>query len=515
MLSRIPEIWLGRLATDLAPGALADYLNFIILYSGANLALYFAALRFFDGMRALIATAFFAFNTIFLGALAVTYTGPSVLYNVLGIWLAAEAQRAEGMKRTLAIMALGIVLAMSVHGHAYAIECAFAIPLYAVRPERMSVPQLFGQLVEIALKVAAGLVLGTIFIGAVNWWFFGGKFLFFAYQFEVISNMNTGDYRIADWFFKACRGAVILLAVAVPALRIGVLLRDGTGNAFDRQSWLVNVVTLVIAAALLLDNVFGAYFLEYDYYYVMLLPHIAISIASLVSTARLSKRWLGVLAAGYVVIVALSALPSIDAIGRTIASPDNGLFSVGLASAFLIAAAVAVFARNARTSGAAFAAALVLLGGWGFSARPQRMGRLVWDEGVRAQPDYGRNNYMRVREAMTFLAAHHFRVRPVFWVSVENGLSETIALPRSFDYCGVEMKLPNLEMTDGSFERDFKPGNEIVLADKDPMLVERANAALKSHGLLVNEQERKAISYAGVSYWIVIGGLKATAPGAG
>src|SRR5947209_13264067 len=67
MLSRIPEVWLGRLATGLAPGVVADYLNFVILYSGTNLALYFAALRFFDGPRALIATAFLAFNTIFIG----------------------------------------------------------------------------------------------------------------------------------------------------------------------------------------------------------------------------------------------------------------------------------------------------------------------------------------------------------------------------------------------------------------------------------------------------------------
>ena len=50
-------------------------------------------------------------------------------------------------------------------------------------------------------------------------------------------------------------------------------------------------VTLVIAAALLADNMLGAYFLEYDYYYVMLLPHIAISIASLFAMVRLSARY--------------------------------------------------------------------------------------------------------------------------------------------------------------------------------------------------------------------------------
>src|SRR5262249_11180310 len=151
MLSRIPEVWLGRLATDLAPGAIADYVNFIILYAGTNLALYFAVLRLYDGLRALIATAFFASSAIFIGSIAVTYTGPSVLYNVLGIWLAAEAQRNDGLKRTLALLAMGLLLGVSVHGHAYAVECAFAIPLYAVRPQKLTLPRLFLLLVEISL----------------------------------------------------------------------------------------------------------------------------------------------------------------------------------------------------------------------------------------------------------------------------------------------------------------------------------------------------------------------------
>ena len=34
--------------------------------------------------------------------------------------------------------------------------------------------------------------------------------------------MNTADYLIAGWFFKACRGAVILLAIAIPVLRAGI-----------------------------------------------------------------------------------------------------------------------------------------------------------------------------------------------------------------------------------------------------------------------------------------------------
>ncbi len=515
MLSRIPEVWLGRLATDLVPGVIADYLNFILLYSGTNLALYFAALRFFDGPRALIATTFVAFNTILLGSLAVTYTGPSVLYNVIGIWLAAEAQRSDGLKRTLILAALGVVLAMSVHGHAYAVECAIAIPLYAVRAERTSLPALFWHLVEIAWKVAAGIVLGTLVIGAINWWFFGGKFLFFASQFEVIAGIDTGSYRIAGWFLKACRGAVFLLAVGAPVLRIAALVRSGTRTAADRQSWLVNIVMLVIAAVMVLDNLLGAYFLEYDYYYVMLLPHIALSVASLFTVVQLSRRRLGVMVIAYVIILGLATLPTIEAIGRLVASPDDGVFSLSLATAALAAAAVAIFSRNLRVASAAMVTTLVLLGCWGFTVRPQRMGRLVWNDSVRAVPRYGRDNYVRVREAMTWLAAHHFKSRPVFWVSIDNGLAETIALPRSFDYCTVEMKLPNLDFTEGSFERDFKAGREIVLADGDASLVERANASLRSHGLSVEEHERKAISYAGVSYWVVIGTLKAVAPAAG
>jgi hypothetical protein len=406
------------------------------------------------------------------------------------------------------------VLALSVHGHAYAVECAFAIPLYAISPQRTTPMALVRQLVEIGLKVATGIVLGTIVIGAINCWFFGGKFLFFAYQFEVIANMNTGDYRIGDWFFKACRGAVILFALAIPLLRLAGLRRRSV--ALERvyyQTWIVNIVTLVIAAALLVDNLFGAYFLEYDYYYVMLLPHIAISAASLFANKQLAARRLGALAAVYVVIACLSALPSIDAIGRIIASPDNGYFSLGVAVAVLLAAAIAIFTTRDRISRVAIALTLVLLGCWGFTVRPQRMGRLVWEDGSRGMPAYSAAGYSRVREAMAFLTAYHFKARPVFWVTIEDGVAETIAMPRSFDYCVLEMKLPKLEMTEGSFARDFKAGNEIVLAHRDSTLLERANAELRSHGLAVDEHARKFISAAGLSYWVVIGTLRAVPAG--
>ncbi len=511
ILSRISEIWLGRLATDIAPGAIADYVNFVILYSGANLAIYFAVLRFFDGVRALIATAFFAFNTIFVGTLAVTYTGPSVLYNALGIWLAAEAQRSAGLRRTLALLATGLVLGVSVHGHFYAVECGFAIPLYAVRPQKVALSALFWQLVEIGLKTAAGIVLATLLIGAVNWGFFGGKFFFFEPQLQSIAGINTVDYQIAGWFFKACRGAVFLLAVALPMLAIGAVLRRGDDSDSTRQIWLVNIVTLVIAAALLIDDAFGGFFLQYDYYYVMLLPHIAITLASLYVRQPLSRPWLVALAVLYAVIAALSELPSIEAVGRFIASPDNGYFPVGLAVLAIVAFAASILTAGNRASAVSLAVGLVVIGVWGFSARPQRMGRLAWEEAARAQKRYGVDSYTRVRAAMQFLSSHRFESRPVFWVSIDNGLEETIGIPRSFDYCIVQMKLPALDMSEGIFERDFKAGNIIVLVHRDANLVELANASLKAHGLAVEASDRTTVTYKGVSYSVVIGTLKAPA----
>ena len=103
------------------------------------------------------------------------------------------------------------------------------------------------------------------------------------------------------------------------------------------------------------------------------------------------------------------------------------------------------------------------------------MGRLVWEDGSRGVPAYSAGGYTRVREAMAFLTAYHFKSRPVFWISVDDGTAETIGIPRSFDYCAIEMKLPHLEMTEGTFERDFKAGNDIVLAQRDSALVETAN----------------------------------------
>ena len=162
-----------------------------------------------------------------------------------------------------------------------------------------------------------------------------------------------------------------------------------------------------------------------------------------------------------------------------------------------------------RAAAASLAVALALIGCWGFAARPQRMGRLAWEDAARAQKRYGVDSFTRIRAAMQFLSSHHYKEPPVFWVSIDNGLEETIGIARSFDYCVIQMKLPTLDMSEGIFERDFRVGNTIVLVHPNPDLVELANASLKAHGLVVEAGDRTTVTYKGVSYSVVLGTLKA------
>ena len=507
MLSRIPEIWIGNFATKIAPGIAADYVNFLILYVGSILALYFTALRFFGRFPALIVAVFFAFNALVIGDLSVTYTGPSILYNSVAIWLAAEAQRSAASRRTIALVLMGAVLAFSVCGHLYGILCAFAIPLYALRPPgRALTRSLSLQIAEIAVKTAAGIVGGIILIALVNRFLLGGQLIFFTQQLELVGKIKLERYQIAGWFFQACRGAVYLLMILLPAIQLVALAYRRRLDAFDWRVLLANAVPLVVGVALFFDDRLGGFFLQYDYYYVLVLPHIAISLAALFGRAPLSMAALGGVVAAYLIVSALAILPDIEQIEAAFLSPDNAAFSLGIVILACAAAGFASLSRGSRRVAVSLSVTLLLIGCLGFAVRPQRMGRLVWQEGHRADIEYGANNYKRIREAMSFLASHRLPSAPVFWVSIDDGYWETIALPRSYDNCIVEMHLPTLETA----AVDFTAGRYMVLADPNEALVAQANAVFADRHLRFAELARKKIEGGDTRYFVVIGRLMAS-----
>ena len=88
------------------------------------------------------------------------------------------------------------------------------------------------------------------------------------------------------------------------------------------------------------------------------------------------------------------------------ASPDNGFFSLGIVGLITSVIATAAFVHKPWPSGLALAVALILVGCLGFAMRPQRMGRLVWQQGTRDTATYGADNYVRIGKAVRFLAAH-------------------------------------------------------------------------------------------------------------
>jgi hypothetical protein len=208
----------------------------------------------------------------------------------------------------------------------------------------------------------------------------------------------------------------------------------------------------------------------------------------------------------FVIALAAADLLSLGTIDRIFGiSPDNGLFPLaGVALVGIAATTLRWIGRQKSLGLVALLASIVLLE---ISVKPQRFGRQAWDESIRADINYGLPNYLRIREALQFLTDFRFPTRPVFWVSVENGTWETIALPRSYSYCIVEMHLPALD-TEAA---DFQPGRYMVLAHPESNLVEQAGTELAKRHLRFDEISRKKIDYRNVSYYVVIGKLASVA----
>ena len=101
VLSRVPEFLIGNISTALLPGIAADYGNFIVIYVGSVLALYFAVSRTFGPLPAMIAATFLGTNAILVGNLSTTLFSPSILYNVIAILFARRASDCRGLRRTL------------------------------------------------------------------------------------------------------------------------------------------------------------------------------------------------------------------------------------------------------------------------------------------------------------------------------------------------------------------------------------------------------------------------------
>ena len=190
---------------------------------------------------------------------------------------------------------------------------------------------------------------------------------------KSISKINTVDYQIADWFVRACRGAIFVIAIALPVTQIAMLAEKGAPDRVELRIWQVNLVTLIIAAALILDDRLGGFFMQYDYYYVLLLPHIAVSLAALYAEKPSSMASFAFLVGAYVFISALAVLPTIEQIAEVFASPDNGFFSLGIVGLITSVIATAAFVHKPWPSGLALAVALILVGCLGSPC-----GRSVW-----------------------------------------------------------------------------------------------------------------------------------------
>ena len=358
----------------------------------------------------------------------------------------------------------------------------------------------------------AGIVLATLLIGAVNWGLFHGKFLFFASQVESVVRINTADYQIAGWFFKACRGAVFLLAVALPVLAIGATVRRTDDAAETRQIWLVNVVTLVIAAALFVDDALGGFFLQYDYYYVMLLPHIAISLTSLYARGSLSRP------------LARRACRRVrrdrSDVGVAERRDDQSVRCLARRWLLLGRRGAPCYRRFCRIDLRPTGTAEDGLAVAGFGAR-----RLLgFFRAAAAHGAIGLGRRRSCAEALWCRQLHACAgcdavsvVAPLLVTTGVLGLDRQRSRGDDRHSAVVRLLRRSDEAADARHVgRHFRAGLQgrqyhCSRSSRAPNLVELANVGLKAHGLAVEASDRTTVTYKGVSYSVVIGTLKALA----
>ncbi len=494
--SRLPSTLLGFLLTQTFHSILADYAQYLILLVVVAGTVFYAAWRLFGGLAATVAAAFLATSGIVIGVLSVTYTGPALAWSTLASVAAlASAAQSDRNRRAGFLIAAGFCIGAAVVGHLYSLTYNFIVPLYALTWLRARPKAIAAQLPSIAAYMLIGIVLSVVAFGLVCKFVLNSEFTFFRYQFLEVFNVKVTDYRKPDWYLRGGKAALIAIGLS---LSLGlVLMRKRLNDEESAKVLAAAMPLLVLLLVQLLYTLLGGITVQYDYYYVWLLPPMALAIAAAIAQAAIEPRKAAIAGVAFVVLTALATLP-----GYTTFFPVIRAWPSLIGAAFVIVFFVALMLRP---SAATLAAALICLAGFGVTVRPERMGVQVWE----LQGD-GSAMYRRVRDGWEFLASHPVAERPVFWLATAGDMSETIAYPRGYEYCHIDGALPKfLSLSDEDYDpraENFTAGKPLVMAVPDERTLGSALESLKrERGLGFAEIARHKVDSRGVSYWLVLG----------
>jgi hypothetical protein len=497
--SRIPAAIIGVVTTRLFRGVTADYANFLILFVSAGAAVYFAAKRLFGVYAAIFATIFFATEPLNIGNFSVTFSAPTVAYSAIAMALAVTASTmTSGIRRAAVLLTAGFFWASAIHGHLYSLSYNFIVTLYCLDwGTRQPIVRFLRDAMGKWILLMSGALIATIFFGLINHFLFHGSFFFFEKQYDDIFTVLVAPYVKPNWYFVAGRGALLLLGAAVFVVQGVRILRSGLA-ATDRGVLTALIPFGVLELAQIAYTIHGGITLQYDYYFVWLLAPLALLVASLVRHVPLTRRLTTVLCV-FLAACLLADFGRFDVIWQGVTE-----FPPSLAIAVLIIPALFWLSKYPTP---ALLVIVLLLAGLNGTIRPEKFGAPLWD------PGNGRDVYSRLRTGMEFISSYRFEKEPKFWLNTTGPMWETIAYPRSYNYCLIDTVLPNfLPTTDPNYTHDsetFAAGDYLVMVPHDADALAKALKTLSKRGLRFQEIARKTVSEYGLDYLIVIGRLRA------
>lgn len=498
--SRLPLTFVGFVLTRLLRSVSADYAHFLILLVIVAGSVFVGAERLFGRFAATVATFFVTTSGIVIGVLSVTYTGPTLAWDALAIAaaiLAADASHAR--RRRLLLVVAGFFWGTAIIGHLYSVTYNFVLPLYCLTWRSLRLRPLLAQLLSALAYLAIGIALSVLVFGVLSKFVLHAEFTFFRHQFlEVLEVSAAGYTRAVTSFFKPgwylTGGKAALVGFGL-VLSLASLATAGSRPGIRR----VNIALAVLLTVLLAYTFVGGVTLQYDYYYVWMMPSLALSVASVVSRWKTSRERAIIYGAAYALLALAGTLAGYETVVRVASAWPSAVVATFAAIAFV--------ALVLRPSHVVLAMALASLAVLGITIRPERMGVQVWDGSAG-----GAEMYRRVRQGWEFLSQFHFPERPIFWLAAQGKMSESIAYPRGFEYCHVDTALPHfLSSQDEQYDpraEVFRQKRYLVMVVPDDAVMAGAIDALRlERGLQFEELARKAISSDDLSYSLVIGRL--------
>ena len=294
-------------------------------------------------------------------------------------------------------------------------------------------------------------------------------------------------------------------AAAIGAITIRQKLAQRKATDPERRDLAIAISFALTMGLLLADDSPHGVFLQYDYYYVLLWPFLALTIFSVVPDADFPAK-------DFLPLCFASAC----LLGIGVKQYDMPNWAAAYQVAELIAIAILAIAlilalqRSARVW--IFTGYLLMLATSTLIVRPDDFGGLLWEA---PNDNLRRHSYARLNSGLRFLAQTfsdpklHVNNVPQFWADEEN-VDDGLPYPRSYIWCGFH-RFPKIDPERWQTRYGkFLPGEILVIVARPPNLFDRARKILNGLKLEPTELASKTIADDDGSYEILVVRLSGT-----